>query len=911
MEQKSSNLFEGLKSVGHVTGPLPFIVRHGKSPQDTRILTIVNKSFLTFTTNLALTEVSLPHERDIKVITSDERYIYSASGRSILQWGRGSKHLIQRLDNGHQSDVKLMVKSATDKLVSVDEDNVLFNWGLEDKSILNIIHFDEGSFKITALCHPLTYKDKCLLGSEQGQLELWNLPNEKCLYTFRGWESPVTCLVQSPVPDVIAIGLADGHVYVHNIRYDEVVMKIYQDYGQVTSMSFRLDDQPYLVTASEVGHLMVWNLERKRLSTQIRNAHSGSISNCQFVRNESLLITSGNDNSLKVWSMDMSDGGGTLLHHRSGHSEPPSFIRFYGPKGFNLLSAGRDSTIKMFHLYSERLNRNFGIARMNPKSKQGKDKTMFKKLPPITCFAAETSKEKQWDNIAACHEDSNLVTTWNYDKCCMGEHIINQPTFEKHSVFSSCVTISKCGNYFVIGFSNGLIFKYNIQSGLFRQYYESNNLSEHRAHDGKVSSITTDGLDIILISSGYDRMLRLWNFKTSILLSEVEFSSPIIKIELHKENNLTALALDDNSIELFDLETRTIVRKFSGPASILDLTFSPDSQWLIVAYDDKSIRTWNLSLGRMIDAFKLATKCTSLSMSTTGEFLATAHEDSLGINIWCNFTLYCPTPLRPIDTDDEPIDLEMPFVLNDEQIDQSDEQVSEDQTLPEKQTEVAIPDYISPDQLDQELISLSGLPSSRWKNLLNVDEMRQQQLVDEEEQRKRNRPMKVPFFIPVKDGLKPALDAEAVKSLNESSDSRLITTRILDLQLLSPLAQLLVECGHKNDYTEFLTKLKELGPSATDFEIRSLDKETCGSEEPMLCFLNAMQCNLESKLDYELTSSWLAVFLQAYSDTIITDAKIRKRCAELLVPVESNWNNLRDKFTKIFCVLNFIRSSIL
>lgn len=907
MEQPSSNIFEGYKSVGCVTGPLPFIVRHGKNPQDTRIITIVGRTFHTYSTNLSLVEVSIPHEKDVKTIVADERYIYSASGRSILVWGRGSKKLIQRLDNGHQSDIRQIVKFGVNKILSLDEDNVLFHWSIKDKEILNILSLDEAVFGISSICHPFSYKDKVLLGSKQGQLQLWNVQSEQCLYKFEGWGSEVTSINQSPVEDVLGIGLADGHVYVHNIKYDEVLVKIYQEYGPVTSMSFRLDGQPYLVTASDVGHLMIWNLERKRLSSQIRNAHNGRISKCQFIRNEALLVTTGDDNSVKIWTMDMSDGCGTLLSQRSGHSEPPSYIRFYGPKGFNLLSAGNDSTLKMFHMYSERLNRNLGTARYNPKSRHKKDRSISR-LPAISCFAAETAKEKQWDNIIACHRGTSLVTTWNYDKCRMGEHFFAQPSYDKHGAHATSVCITSCGNFAVIGYSNGIIFKYNIQSGIFRQTYETAELSDHRAHDGSVVGLTVDGLDIVLISAGHDSALRLWNFKTGVLLIKNEFVSPISKIELHRENNLLAVALANNQIEIMDLETRTTIRKFSSNCKLLDMTFSPDSRWLIVSFEDKSIRTWDLSLGKLIDAFRLSKVCTSLSISSTGEFLATAHDDSLSINVWCNHTIYHPANFRAVDESKEPMMLDMPFVRCDESM--KDDEESEDQALPDNEDQLEV-NYVSPDQLHENLITMSGLPSSRWKNLLNIDQIREQQRIQEQE--KRLKPAKVPFFIPVTAGLKPKVDLKAIEELNRSDKDTASekSSKIQDLQLLSPLIQNLMQCASKKDYESFINELKELGPSATDAEIRSLGTDSCGDNKPMLCFLDAVKCGLDKNMDFELLNSWLALFLKAHSDLIMEDAEVRHHCQELGNNFGPKWDRIKEEFNQIFCVLNFVRSSIL
>ena len=45
------------------------------------------------------------------------------------------------------------------------------------------------------------------------------------------------------------------------------------------------------------------------------------------------------DNSLKQWLFDAADGTARLLRFRSGHSAPPSCLKFYG-QGNRLLSAG-------------------------------------------------------------------------------------------------------------------------------------------------------------------------------------------------------------------------------------------------------------------------------------------------------------------------------------------------------------------------------------------------------------------------------------------------------------------------------------------------------------------------------------------------------------------------------------------
>ena len=48
-----------------------------------------------------------------------------------------------------------------------------------------------------------------------------------------------SCYLQAPAVDVVAVGLADGQIILHNLRYNESVMTFKQDWGPVTNITFR------------------------------------------------------------------------------------------------------------------------------------------------------------------------------------------------------------------------------------------------------------------------------------------------------------------------------------------------------------------------------------------------------------------------------------------------------------------------------------------------------------------------------------------------------------------------------------------------------------------------------------------------------------------------------------------------
>ncbi|GBM39835.1 WD repeat-containing protein 36 [Araneus ventricosus] len=104
--------------------------------------------------------------------------------------------------------------------------------------------------------------------------------------------------IQAPAINVVAVGLECGDIYIHNLKFDETLMKFSQDWGAVTGLCFRTDGPPIMASAGTMGH--VWDLEKKRLHSEIREAQKGGTSGLQFLPNEPLLIASSSDNSINV-----------------------------------------------------------------------------------------------------------------------------------------------------------------------------------------------------------------------------------------------------------------------------------------------------------------------------------------------------------------------------------------------------------------------------------------------------------------------------------------------------------------------------------------------------------------------------------------------------------------------------------
>lgn len=340
--------------------------------------TCVGKSFQTFNcTHFRLLAVSGLHPEEIQCLASDKFLIFSASGNIIYGWRRGNE--IKHKYIGHKSKVHLLLPFG-EHLISVDEDSLLKVWDKRDESVYLEIPFQNETFKISTIMHPNTYINKVLIGSDQGFLQLWNVRHGKLIYTFGGFDCKITVIEQAPAVDVAAVGLSSGKIVLLHLKADEVLMEFTQEWGEVTGISFRTDGPPLMATSSTNGQIAFWDLEEKKVVSTLL-AHDDGIFTLKFMPNEPLLLTTSMDNSMKLWIFDKLDGSPRLLRYREGHSASPLFIRYHGSKGDTILSAGEDSSLRIFSTISETLNASLGRASYNRKA--SKKISKFKNLKTL------------------------------------------------------------------------------------------------------------------------------------------------------------------------------------------------------------------------------------------------------------------------------------------------------------------------------------------------------------------------------------------------------------------------------------------------------------------------------------------------------------------------------------------------
>jgi U3 small nucleolar RNA-associated protein 21 len=200
---------------------------------------------------------------------------------------------------------------------------------------------------------------------------IYNIEAKDLIYTFKNITksfngAKVLAIEQSPLVDIVAMGLESGEILIVNLRQDKILSSFSQD-SPVSSLSFSTDasiEKSLLASCTTDGNILFWDLNEKKINSVIQKAHNSKpIDKIQFLNGEPIILSSsGEDNSIKMWLFDMDHGSNIaprLLKERSGHSDTPHLIKFYGDQGHDIISSSENTFLRCNSLINEHISRNF------------------------------------------------------------------------------------------------------------------------------------------------------------------------------------------------------------------------------------------------------------------------------------------------------------------------------------------------------------------------------------------------------------------------------------------------------------------------------------------------------------------------------------------------------------------------
>ncbi|EGG13573.1 WD40 repeat-containing protein [Cavenderia fasciculata] len=940
-------------SIGYISSRFPFDVIT-KASEISFVVPIGNCFHLLGVDKLNTHYTSPTQASKIKCVRAygTKKFITNCKEK-ILIWENDT--IVGQLEGHSAGVIDMLLMSHV--LMTLSKNNELFIWDLNSGQRYSSLSGIESFGKVTTMLHPRGYYNKVLLGNKDGEMSIWNINTKKQVYRFAGWGSPIVSMEQSPAQDIIAVGLEDGSVHLHDIRHDKSVT-VFRQRGSVTSMSFRTDGvKAHLATASRSGVVSIWDLDTRKLFYSF-TAHSSTVARAYFLAGEPIMVTNGSDNAVRVWTFHNIDiYKPLLLRERTGHDVPPHATQFFDTDGrAGTVISTSDKGPRMLSVNISHINVPFSHNKI--KLGEGNDHLL----------AANPANYRTMNCIATAH-GSNLVL-WSFVRMAVdGDKNI------RLNARISALGMSACGNSAYVGTTTGDLECYNVQSGTKRA-------SVRIEPAGSVNGIVVDATGRYVVTCASNKHINIWSSTLKPIASFV-LESPQTMLVQHLESGMFACAGEDGIVRVYDMETRELARKFNIGHYVVDMTFNHDGRWLIVAArGDATVRIYDIPSGLMVDWFTTRSPVTSISFSPRGEFLATTHADELGVYLWSN-QMHFGTILLSRPGETAPM-LDLPTVQadgekgadgvethadintakeKDRTIATGDEDEKKQQELEDNkgvpQLDVqdvdhdTIPsaaygdqDPASSQQIGR-LVTMTTLPKSKWETLLDLD------LIKE-----RNKPLNIaekpklaPFFITSTGGVNPTfLTPEQLKEKDQKEKENISTngkkknaeqelngwgdwatpgddndddeqengndiaalSKVLGkfnpIKIVKSKFLQLLEAGYKSknkDYSNLLNLIKEMTPSAIDYEIRNVNHIEMDIHYMVDFLVQLMRGNN----DFDLVQTLTTHFLRVHGNLLMT-SEYSSSLVELKQSQKSGWSHLQNVFQANICMLRYFTNTL-
>ncbi|OAF65871.1 U3 snoRNA-associated protein 21 [Intoshia linei] len=849
-----SQLFDKFRSVGIICTSVPINLLYNKKQSTYGIVSCTDTSVQVYSLNkLRLINQFDPLSHVIDCISVSTEYGYfCACGNQIYRYLTNS-HIEKcyKIQHGQKfKDIQVYVNH----ILGLDDDGDLRIWDIESGNLYGCME----SSNIKLFLGLDKYSNKVLVGTNN-RLQLWNIRKCELVYEFKCVDQDFKMMQQSSEHNIILLVFNNDKIVLINVDTDAILFTI-KDYvhQNITVAVFRCD-KPWIIlcTQGSSANMIAYDLETLHQQFIYENAHESRIVSVKCIFNEPMCVTSSTDNSIKTWMFDGIDNRPRLLRIIAGHYDTPSNLTFMPSDNQFLVSSDKFGFMKMFNVDTD--FRSTVLARLSI----NKIKNKFENLStttvyPISNYSIETSRTQDWNDLVAVHKNFSKASVWSTRLKNQSKNFLTVPNivlkkYSDDSIYPTCVNISGCGNFAVLGYSNGSVHVFNIQSCIHRGYFNYGDEKTLLAHHGSINSVKINILNKIVITCGNDSMARFWMFDTKKLFKYIQFDFIPFDMDISRESNLVSINLSNFDVIIVCLVSFSVSRIFKGHfRRITCHRFTSDARYVLSSSMDSTLRVWNIPHDCLVDVLILKDgPIDSFAVNDTFSLLATSQIGKKGITLWSNKSCYEYVPLKRIHECDIKTSLVLVNHVEQEHID-----------IEMSQTEDI---NITIDNIDfkndDSLISLSELNGFNWSNLSKLDVIRKRNKPKEGFQK----PPDAPFFI----------DAYQDTKIEEHKTPQ--KRKLLDLLSYTKFSKKLIKASQNlelqnettdnsdmnAEYDNLLKILKNMNMVSVYKEIQTL---VCGDDENdkmlILAFIDFTIYHLTTKKNYDLIQAYLKCFLK-------------------------------------------------
>ena len=435
---------------------------------------------------------------------------------------------------------------------SVSHNDRLFS---PDKAIGSAEYSPDGKFIVSS--------------SEDGLIHIWDVESKKIIRTLHGHTKSVFTSKYSPDGKIIASASADSTIRIWNANTGDSIMTIKGHTNRVNTVSFSPDGK-HIVSASDDESVRVWDAQNWKC-INVYHGHQREVCSASYSNDGKYIVSSSKDYTIRVWNAHTGDSICTI--HTNSEVIDVSFHPIHNDI---IVSAETASWTSVYDFET------------------GKESFCPKQGVPIASI--ESGKID-----IRFYRQKHTVNLW---RSMSGERIYTLP---ESAIY---VTYSPDGNYLVTvsGDSKNI--------GLYNKYYNDylekqkdkynikvwdansgDSLFCLEGHSNSITQISFSPNGENLISSSYDRTIRIWDFKT--LTSDKIEGVPCRQLGnisniCFSPNEERYALLDSNTIHIVDSKTGIEVGNLSQHSrKVTFCAYGPKADILVSASEDSTIRVWN------------------------------------------------------------------------------------------------------------------------------------------------------------------------------------------------------------------------------------------------------------------------------------------------------------------------------
>ncbi len=324
----------------------------------------------------------------------------------------------------------------------------------------------------------------------------------------------------------------------------------------VLAVAITFDGQR-VVSSSDDNTLKVWNLATGEEERTLIG-HSDSVVAVAITFDGQRVVSGSDDNTLKVWNLATGEEERTLI----GHSGPvvAVAITFDGQR---VVSGSSDNTLKVWNLATGEEERTLtGHGRW--------------------VLAVAISPDGEW---VVSGSSDNTLKVWNL---ATGEE---ERTLTGHGRYVNAVAISADGQRVVSGSSDGTLKVWNLATG-----EEERTLTGH-GHYVNAVAISPDEQRVVSASS--DKTLKVWNLATGEEERTLTGHGDYVNaVAISPDEQRVVSASSDKTLKVWNLgtgeEQHTLIRYGDYVNAV---AISPDGQRVVSGSSDNTLKVWNLATG--------------------------------------------------------------------------------------------------------------------------------------------------------------------------------------------------------------------------------------------------------------------------------------------------------------------------